>query len=104
MCRADARRRPAPDENVALSISGKLGPAAPAARRHGKWRGIESPRSSRPSCHKTFKPLFDPSASKSRRQKQQAVLAQRFSLLDERLGKSEFVVGSDFSVVDAYLF
>lgn len=69
-----------------------------------KWRGIEWLAYVSTELHKGYKPLFDPTATEEQKKKAKDTVARRLALLDERLSKAEFVIGDDFSVVDAYLF
>jgi glutathione S-transferase len=92
-------------ENVAiLQYLASLVPRLLPQEGMAKWRGIESLAFVSTELHKAYKPLFTPSASAEQKQKAKELVADRLALLDERLGKTEFVVGNDFSVVDAYLF
>lgn len=54
--------------------------------------------------HKAFKPVFDPSSTDEAKQKAKEQISKRLSLLVPKLGEREFILGTQFSVVDAYLF
>ena len=53
--------------------------------------------------HKQFHWLFHP-APEETRQAQRAKLAKAFEQLDQRLAKNDYLLGSQFSVADAYAF
>jgi len=69
-----------------------------------KWHAIESLAFVSTELHKAFKPLFDPSSTDQVKQKAKDLVAQRLQLLVPKLGQREFIVGEQFTVVDAYLF
>jgi glutathione S-transferase len=54
--------------------------------------------------HKQFSPLFDPTASDEIKQRQRTRLAGRFDWLSAELKGKDFLMGSQFTVADAYLF
>jgi glutathione S-transferase len=54
--------------------------------------------------HKQFSPLFDPTASDEIKQRQRTRLASRFDWLSAELKGKDFLMGSQFTVADAYLF
>jgi glutathione S-transferase len=92
-------------ENVAiLQYLASLVPRLLPQEGMAKWRGIEWLAYVSTELHKAYKPLFDPSASEEQKKKAKDTVARRLTLLEERLSNAEFVVGDDFSVVDAYLF
>lgn len=54
--------------------------------------------------HKQFSPLFDPSHDDGVKAKFRDKLAGRFDWISEQLGDQDFLMGSTFTVADAYLF
>ncbi len=54
--------------------------------------------------HKDFGPLFDPTASEETKKYTVTKLMRRFALVSERLAKSPYLMGSTFSLADAYLY
>lgn len=92
-------------ENIAIlqylaSLKPELLPQAGKA----KWHAIETLAFVSTELHKAFKPLFDPTSTDEVKQKAKDLLAQRLQLLVPRIGQREFIVGEQFTVVDAYLF
>ena len=69
-----------------------------------KWHAIEALAFVSTELHKAFKPLFDPTSPDEVKQKAKDLVAQRLQLLVPRLGQRQFIVGDQFTVVDAYLF
>ncbi len=54
--------------------------------------------------HKQFSPLFDPTASDDIKQRQRNKLAGRFDWLNGELAGKNNLMGTQFTVADAYLF
>ncbi|WP_112663704.1 glutathione transferase GstA [Microvirga flavescens] len=54
--------------------------------------------------HKGFSPLWNPATPDAAKQGAKDKLAQRFAYLDEVLAKTPYLMGSQFTVADAYLF
>ena len=54
--------------------------------------------------HKQFSPLFDPAAEEGLKARQTQRLGTRFDWLSQQLGTREYLMGSQFTVADAYLF
>lgn len=54
--------------------------------------------------HKGFGPLWNPATPASVREAVQAQLARRFAVVEEQLGKHDYLAGDAFTVADAYLF
>jgi glutathione S-transferase len=54
--------------------------------------------------HKQFSPLFRPNTPEDYKTIAKQNLATRFDWLDKQLGGREYLLGSQFSVADAYLF
>lgn len=69
-----------------------------------KWHAIEALAFVSTELHKSFKPIFTPSAPAAAIQTARETLAQRFGLLANQLGDREFLVGDAFTIVDAYAF
>lgn len=77
---------------------------APVAGTMARYRLMEWLNFISTEIHKTFGPLFDPSASAELRQRQIGLLGKRFGYLAERLTQREFLMGDPFTAADAYLF
>jgi glutathione S-transferase len=95
-------------ENVAvltyiasLDKSGKLGPAPGAP---GYYHLLESLAYVNSEVHKNFSPLFRPNQHESVYAVFKENLAKRLGYIEQQLGTAPFLTGSDFSVVDAYLY
>ncbi|MGO9931802.1 MAG: glutathione transferase GstA, partial [Steroidobacteraceae bacterium] len=54
--------------------------------------------------HKGFSPLFNPATSAELRAASVTALAKKFDWLEGFLGRKNFLLGSTFTVADAYLF
>lgn len=54
--------------------------------------------------HKQFSPLFYPTTSEEVKQQQRDKLATRFDWIDQQLSGKDYLMGSTFTVADAYLF
>ena len=54
--------------------------------------------------HKSFGPLFNPAIMAEQRTERIAYLYKRYDLIEQQLGKHEYLVGDRFSPADAYLF
>ena len=54
--------------------------------------------------HKSFSPLFNPASSDELKAASKATLAKKFDWLTAFLGSRNFLLGSTFTVADAYLF
>ncbi|MES1174528.1 MAG: glutathione transferase GstA [Myxococcales bacterium] len=92
-------------ENVAiLQYLASLTPELLPQAGKPKWHAIETLAFVSTELHKAFKPLFDPTSSDEVQQKAKDLVAQRLQLLVPRLGQRQFIVGDQFTVVDAYLF
>ncbi len=92
-------------ENVALlqylaSLDTKL---LPQSGRE-KWHAIEALAFVSTELHKSFKPLFTPGTDDNTKAKTRTHIGQRLELAASMLGDRKFIVGNDFTVVDAYLF
>lgn len=54
--------------------------------------------------HKQFSPFFDATSSEELKGKQRDKLAGRFEWIVTQLGEQDYLMGSSFTVADAYLF
>ena len=69
-----------------------------------KWHALERLGFVSTELHKAFKPLFDPSAPDDVKKKAKEQIEKRLDNAEKMLGGRDTMVGSAFSVVDAYLF
>ena len=92
-------------ENVAILLYlASMKPGLLPQEGMAKWHAIETLAFVSTELHKSFKPLFDPSAPDALKQTAKETLAQRFGLFAKQLGDRELIVGDAFTVVDAYAF
>lgn len=92
-------------ENVAvLQYLASRSPSLLPQEGKAKWHAIEALAFVSTEVHKAFKPVFDPSSTDEAKQKAKEQISKRLSLLVPKLGEREFILGTQFSVVDAYLF
>ena len=54
--------------------------------------------------HKQYSPLFDQSTPDESKAKQREKLAKRYEWIAQQLGDKDYLMGSSFTVADAYLF
>ncbi|HZA96061.1 MAG TPA: glutathione binding-like protein, partial [Burkholderiaceae bacterium] len=54
--------------------------------------------------HKQYSPLFDASTPDESKAKQREKLAKRYEWIAQQLGDKDYLMGSSFTVADAYLF
>lgn len=54
--------------------------------------------------HKSYSPLFATTTPEETRTERKEYLQKRYALLDEKLGKSPYLCGEQFTAADAYLF
>ena len=54
--------------------------------------------------HKQYSPLFDPSTPDDIKAKQRDKLTKRYDWIAQQLADKDYLTGSTFTVVDAYLF
>lgn len=54
--------------------------------------------------HKSFSPLFDPTAAEASKQAAIHKLQQRFAAVETLLGKATYLTGEQFTLTDIYLF
>jgi len=91
-------------ENVAiLQYLASLKPELLPQSGKAKWHAIETLAFVSTELHKAFKPLFDPTSSEELKQKAKDLVALRLKVLVPLLGQRKFIVGEQFTVVDAYL-
>ncbi|MBM6581123.1 glutathione transferase GstA [Microvirga sp. BT689] len=64
-----------------------------------EWLGFISTE-----IHKGFGPLWNPATPDAVKTATKERLANRFAYLDEKLGSQPFLMGSKFTIADAYLF
>ncbi len=92
-------------ENVAiLQYLASRSPSLLPQEGKAKWHAIEALAFVSTEVHKAFKPMFDPSSPPEVKQKAKDLVAKRLELLVAKLGERDFIVGDQFTVVDAYLF
>ncbi|WP_374309491.1 glutathione transferase GstA [Methylocella sp.] len=92
-------------ENVAiLSYIGAKAPKLMPAEGLAHWRALEMLAFISTEVHKSFKPIFDPSADEAARKAAQARIGSRLAFLADAMGGNPFVLGADLSVADCYLF
>ena len=95
-------------ENVAvLSYIADLNPAAklaPPAGTRERYRLLEFLAYISSEIHKNFGPLFDPKGSETVKQFVRGNLNKRLAWLEQALGSKPFLMGTQFSVADAYLY
>jgi glutathione S-transferase len=92
-------------ENIAvLQYLASLKPELLPQSGKAKWHAIEQLAFVSTELHKAFKPLFDPTSPEEVKQKAKALVTQRLQVLVPALGQRKFIVGDQFTVVDAYLF
>jgi glutathione S-transferase len=95
-------------ENVAvLSYIGDLNPAAklaPPAGTFERYRLLEFLAYIGSEIHKNFGPLFDPKGSEDVKRFVRGNLNKRLAWLEQALGSRPFLMGTEFSVADAYLY
>jgi glutathione S-transferase len=79
----------------------QLAPAAGTLQRYQlmEWLNYISAE-----VHKSFSPLFNPAATEDMKAAARNVLAQRFTYLGRMLEGRDYLMGSQFTVADAYLF
>ncbi|BAP90103.1 glutathione S-transferase [Burkholderiales bacterium GJ-E10] len=54
--------------------------------------------------HKQFSPLFDPASDSSQKTRQRERIGRRLDWVAARLGEGDYLMGSRFTIADAYLF
>ncbi len=68
-----------------------------------RWRALETLNFIATELHKGHGPLFK-KPSDDVKEATLALLANRFALLDRKLGEKAYLLGNDFSIADAYAF
>ncbi|MEO7775856.1 MAG: glutathione transferase GstA [Steroidobacteraceae bacterium] len=95
-------------ENVAvLSYIADLNPAAKLAPPPGtfeRYRLLEWLGYVNSEVHKNFSVLFNPKAPEDTKAHGRANIDRRLGFIEDTLGDKPFLMGSDFSVADAYLY
>ncbi len=79
----------------------KLAPPAGSLERYRlqEWLNYISTE-----IHKSFSPLFNPSAHEDWKNAAKALLARRIGFVSEKLGSQSYLMGEQFTVADGYLF
>lgn len=77
---------------------------APAAGTLERYRLQETLNYISTELHKSFSPLFNPSAPAEWKEQVKTMLAARFDLLSARLDGQSYLFGEQFTVADGYLF
>ena len=94
-------------ENVALlQYIGDLNPAAkliPAAGTIERYRVVEWLSFITSEVHKSFTPIFVPTATDEVKQYARGNVAKRLNWLNGALGSRKFLTGDNFTVADVYL-
>lgn len=95
-------------EGVAvLSYIADQAPTAGLLPSQGTWeryKALEWLTFISTEIHKGFSPLWNPATAAADKEAAWERLTHRLSLVEEQLSKTEFLLGSRFSVADAYLF
>jgi glutathione S-transferase len=95
-------------ENVAvLSYIGDLNPGAKLAPPEGtfeRYQLLEFLAYIGSEIHKNFGPLFDPKGSEDVKRFVRGNLNKRMGWLEQALGSRPFLMGTQFTVADAYLY
>ena len=77
---------------------------APANGTMARYRLQEMLNFITSELHKSFSPLFDPSATFELKESTKTRLAMRFDFLAKHIEGKDYLFGKQFSVADAYLF
>ncbi len=77
---------------------------APAAGTIERYRLQEWLNFISTELHKQFSPLFDPACESSLKARQIERIGSRLDWITKQLGNREYLMGSHFTVADAYLF
>jgi glutathione S-transferase len=77
---------------------------APAAGSMDRYRLQETLNFITSELHKSFSPLFNPKTPDAYKETVKGNLAGRFDLLSKNLQGKDYLMGSTFTVADAYLF
>jgi glutathione S-transferase len=76
----------------------------PAVGTIGRYRVQEWLNFISAELHKNFGPLFDPAATEDMKKAARASLTNRFAYVARELGGKDYLLGSQFTIADAYLF
>lgn len=85
---------------IAEKAGGKLGDVTGP----GRWKLLETLNFLATEVHKSFSPLFSPDLPKEAQPFLTKHLARCLSATQDRIGRSGYLVGSAYTVADAYLF
>ena len=77
---------------------------APPSGTMARYRLIEWLNFISTEIHKQFSPLFNPALPEDARPLFRDKLVERFQYVDAELAEKRYLMGSDFTVADAYLF
>lgn len=77
---------------------------APAAGSMARYRLTEWLNFISTELHKGFSPLFNPAMSEQGKQMARDALPARFEIVARQLESSDYLLGAQFTVADAYLF
>ncbi|HEV2700024.1 MAG TPA: glutathione transferase GstA [Steroidobacteraceae bacterium] len=95
-------------ENVAvLNYIGDLNPSAklaPPAATFERYRLIEWLAYINSELHKSFSPLFNPANGEEIKNLARGNLKKRLDWIEKALGSNSYLMGSQFTVADAYLY
>lgn len=86
---------------ASLAPEKELIPSGPGL---AKFRQLELLNFISTELHKSFTPLFFPETTPEVKAKTHEILAKKFGYLEERLSKSTYLMGDNFTAADAYLF
>lgn len=86
---------------VSQDQTGKLGPKPGSTEyiRLLEWLAYVNSE-----VHKSFGPLFRPDSDENVRKAAKELIARRLGFIEKRLDNSQYLMGDNFSVADAYLF
>lgn len=79
-------------------------PLAPAAGSFEFYRCLEWVAFIATELHKTFGPLFSPTASDAMKARQIDMIRRRFDYISQHLQRHTWLMGSEFTIADIYLF
>lgn len=77
---------------------------APPAGTMARYRLIEWLNFVSTELHKSYSPLFMPGMPEEGKELYRARLLGRYKFVDEHLARNDYLMGSSFSVADAYLY
>jgi glutathione S-transferase len=77
---------------------------APAAGTLARYQAMEWLNFIATEIHKNFSPMFNPGASEDMKAAARAALTHRFDYVAAQLEGRDYLLGTSFSVADAYLF